>query len=324
MKKETMIAKKKQNLSKENKLMAKVLLQALDRSYYLKSLGFSCFDWQIDVLRSPAKRKVINGARQSGKSTVVSAVPAHTARFYPGSISIIGAPTENQANETMNKVIAFISRDPDYPELKKCSTEEVELENGSRIIVRTAKSDTFRGYSCPRVIILDEASRIEEDAYTSGARPMLTDNPNGELYLISTPFGKEGFFYEAMNDTSGVWSRWNIRSPYTVVGTGTEAHLEEYMSSEEFESLGKNKGIKNYFSPRHRDLSFQSEQLTEMGIMQYRQEYETLFIEKQGQVFSYDEIQDMFVHSKEDLLTIERRALNTGGKSDSNPISFAV
>lgn len=311
-------------LSEESKLYAKTLLQALDRSYYLKSLGFTCFDWQIDVLKSQAKRKVINGARQSGKSTVVSAVPAHTARFYPGSISIIGAPTENQANETMKKVIAFIDIDPDYPALKKCSTEEVELENGSRIIVRTAKSDTFRGYSCPRVIILDEASRIEEDAYTSGARPMLTDNPNGELYLISTPFGKEGFFFEAMNDTSGVWSRWNIRSPYTVVGTGTEAHLEEYMTSSEFEKMGESKGVKNYFSPRHRDLSFQSEQLMEMGIMQYRQEYETLFIEKQGQVFSYDEIQDMFVTAKEDLLSMERRALKNGGSSDSNPISFAV
>lgn len=307
--------------------MAKALLQAIDRSYYIESLGWKCFEWQQTVLRSDSKRKVINGARQSGKSTIVSAVPAHTARFYPGSISIIGAPTENQANETMDKVIRFIAMDPDYPKLKKCSNEEVELMNGSRIIVRTAKSDTFRGYSCPRVIILDEASRIDDEAYTSGARPMLTDNPDGELYLISTPFGQEGFFYNAMHDTTGTWEKWNIRTPYTVVGTGTEARLEQYITEEEFKAQGEEEGIHCFFSPRHRDFNFNREQLQEMKIMQYRQEYETLFIEKTGQVFSYEEIRDMFVRGFEKIPEIQRRDIETGGLTtteNAGPISFAV
>lgn len=281
-----------------DKKMAHMLLQAMDRNYYLESLGFRCFEWQKAVLGSEGKRKVINGCRQGGKSTIVSSVPAHTARFCPGTISIIGAPTENQANETMAKVMQFIRRDPDYPELKKCSTEEIELVNGSRIIVRTAKSDTFRGYSCPRVIILDEASRIEEDAYTSGARPMLTDNPEGELYLISTPFGREGFFYKAFNDSSDddddVWDRYEVRSPYHAEGAGSETLLVQFMDEETYSSRRSRQGIKAWFSPRHKDFKFQKEQLREMGRMQYQQEYECEFIEKSGQVFSYEEIADMF------------------------------
>ena len=278
------------------KVYARRLLQKLDRSYYLKSLGFRCFPWQDQVMASKSKRKVINGARQSGKSTIVSTVPAHTARFVPGSISIIGAPTENQANETMQKVLSFIRRDPDYPDLRKCSTEEIELENGSRIIVRTAKSDTFRGYSCPRVIILDEASRIEEDAYTSGARPMLTDNPDGELYLISTPFGREGFFYQAFtgDGEEDEWDRYEVRSPYHADGSGSETHLVESMPEAEYMRLMARRGVKGYYSPRHRDYAFQKEQLREMKRMQYQQEYECMFIEKSGQVFSYEEIADMF------------------------------
>lgn len=322
-----MMAGKKRVYTASDIILAKTLLQALDRSYYVKSLGFSCFEWQKDVLKDTSKRKVINGARQSGKSTIVAAVPAHTARFYPGSISIIGAPTENQANETMSKVISFIARDKNYPRLRKCSNEEVQLENGSRIIVRTAKSDTFRGYSCPRVIILDEASRIEDEAYTSGARPMLTDNPDGELYLISTPFGQEGFFYAAMHDTTGTWRKWNIRSPYTVVGTGTEAHLEQLESEEEFQKEGAKEGIRCFFSPRHRDLQFNAEQLAEMKTMQYRQEYETLFIEKQGQVFSYEEISDMFRRGYESILDGERNPLETAAfptADDAGAISFSV
>ncbi len=321
------MARKKRTYTDNDILLAKTLLQALDRAFYVKSLGFSCFEWQTDVLKDTSKRKVINGARQSGKSTIVAAVPAHTARFYPGSISIIGAPTENQANETMSKVISFITRDRDYPKLRKCSNEEVELENGSRIIVRTAKSDTFRGYSCPRVIILDEASRIEEDAYTSGARPMLTDNPNGELYLISTPFGQEGFFYEAMHDTTGKWTKWNIRCPYTVVGTGSEMHLEPCIDEEDFHMEGRREGIRCYYSPRHTDYEFNAEQLIAMKSMQFRQEYETLFIEKAGQVFSYEEIRDMFIKGQENLRKRREQALSTGGMvddKDNRAISFAM
>lgn len=271
-------------------------LQALDRSYYIETLGFRCFEWQAEVLRSQARRKVIDGARQSGKSTIVSGIPAHTARFIPESISIIGAPTENQANETMQKVLQFIRRDPDYPDLRKCSNEEIQLDNGSRIIVRTAKSDTFRGYSCPRCIILDEASRIEEDAYTSGARPMLTDNPDGELYLISTPFGREGFFYKAFtgDGEEDEWDRYAVRSPYHVEGSGSEIHLVEYMPEEEYRASMSERGIKAWFSPRHKDYAFQREQLREMGKLQYLQEYEGEFIEKAGQVFGYDDINAMF------------------------------
>lgn len=291
---------KKKRWSEASKAMMKLTLQAMDRAYYLESLGFSCFPWQKAVLDSRAKRIAINGARQSGKSTIVSAVPAHTARFYPGSISVIGAPTEKMANETMLKVLSFIRLDPDYPELVKSSTEEVQLENGSRIIVRSTNPSTFRGYSKPRVIILDEASRVEDEAYTSGARPMLTDNPEGEMWLISTPNGREGFFYRAMSGdgASDSWERMEIRSPWSVAGTGSESHLEPYMSEIEFQEEKSKEGIRAWFSPRHMDLDFQEEQLSEMGPMQYRQEYCCEFVERAGQVFSYDEIALMFNQGK--------------------------
>ena len=304
--------------------MAHMLYQAIDRSYYMESLGFRCFPWQKAVLDSEGKRKVINGARQSGKSTIVSGVPCHTARFCPGSISIIGAPTENQANETMSKVIGFCRSDPDYPKMLKCSNEEIKLENGSRIIVRPAKSDTFRGYSCPRVIVLDEASRIEEDAYTSGARPMLTDNPEGELYLISTPFGREGFFYRAMTEDNAadVWERYEVRSPWHVVGAGSETYLEPFMDEDEYRRSMEAKGIKAWFSPRHRDFGFQTEQLAEMGKTQYLQEYETEFVEKAGQVFSYDDIEAMFRHG--DDIQPFREKMNQVSGSGVKARSFAV
>ena len=264
------------------------------RACYLESLGFKPFPWQADVVDRRHRRLIINGARQIGKSTIVASIPAHTAKFYAGSLSLIGAPTEAQANETMRKVMRFISLDPGYPKLLKSSTEEIELENGSRILVRSASPSTFRGYSKPRVIILDEASRIEDEAYSSGVRPMLTDNPEGELILISTPFGREGFFYETFTGSDGVWARYEVRSPYEPAGEGVATHLEWHMDEPAYTEMMARRDIHACYSPRHMNLQEQTEQLRAMKRQQYLQEYCCEFVERQGQVFSYDEIQAMF------------------------------
>ena len=301
----------------QERLVAKWLLQYMDRDFYMRSLGFKNFPWQKIVVNSKAKRKVVNGARQAGKSSVVAGVPAHTARFYKESLSIIGAPTENQANETMLKVMSFIKQDPDYPALRKCSTEEIQLVNGSRIIVRTAKSGTFRGYSKPRVIILDEASRIETEAYTSGVRPMLTDNPECELILISTPFGREGFFYDAMN-TGSFWERFEVRSPFRPVSTENGLVLMPYLDEEEYRRERAERNIKAWYSPRHKDFDFQQEQLEEMHESQYLQEYDCEFIEKSGQVFSYEAIERMFSSGEHVILLDEK----TEGLPEATPMGF--
>ena len=275
--------------------LARYMNLRVHRASYLESLGFKPFPWQREVIEKRHRRLIINGARQIGKSTIVASIPAHTAKFYAGSLSLIGAPTEAQANETMRKVMGFISLDRDYPRLLKSSTEEIELENGSRILVRSASPSTFRGYSKPRVIILDEASRIEDEAYSSGVRPMLTDNPEGELILISTPFGREGFFYEAFTGSDGVWARYEVRSPYEPVGEGAATHLEWHMDEAEYTETMAMRNIHACYSPRHMNLQEQTEQLRAMKRQQYLQEYCCEFVEKEGQVFSYEDIQAMFV-----------------------------
>lgn len=303
----------------------KAILQAKFCDFYLESIGFKVYKWQRAVLNDKSKRKIILAARQSGKSTIVAGTIVHIARFEPGSLCIIGAPTENQAAETMHKVLSFMRADPDYPATKKCSIEEVELKNGSRIIVRTAKSDTFRGYSQPRVILLDEASRIEEMAYISGARPMLTNNPKGELIIISTPNGQQGFFYNAFFSKQGNWSKYLIRSPYqpAIAAMDGMYTLTPYTEDREFwKQQQAEQGVKAYFSPRHKEYDLQLEQLSEMGTRQYQQEYCCDFVEAAGQVFTFDEIAGMFrnwsveeIHAKLPQIDAERimEELNTIG-----------
>jgi hypothetical protein len=268
---------------------AAALLHTLSPYRYVRSIGFRPYEWQEAVLRSPHKRKVVNGARQAGKSTIVSAKPCHIAKHFPASVSLIVAATEQQAFYDMEKVKDFIAHDPGYPEIRRDSDRLVTLANGSWIMVVPATEKAARGPSAPRLILLDEASRIEDIVYRSGIIPMLTDNPDCELISISTPNGKEGFFFESFGNPK--WERYEVRSPWDVVDL--EFRLEPAGPEAGYRKQRAAQGILGYYSPRHMNREEQEFNLGEMGPMMYRQEYGVEFVEPGDQVFGYDDIERM-------------------------------
>lgn len=266
------------------------LLFTLSPLAYIRSLGFSPFDWQADIITSSHKRKAVNGARQSGKSTITSGKPCHGARFFPGSLSIILAATEKQAVEDMEKIKDFMSLDQEYPAIVRDSDSLIELDNRSRILVVPATEKAARGYSAPRIIIMDEGSRIEDGVYRSGVIPMLTDNEECELILISSPNGRNGFFYKAHQ--SPRWERYEVRSPWDVLDL--DMRLVPAGEEKDYRKRRAKHGIKAYYSPRHHNHDEQQMNLEEMGPLMYRQEYCCEFVEPDDQVFGYDEIAAAF------------------------------
>ncbi len=275
------------------------LALGLNRDLYLRSIGFKPFEWQSRFLRDQSKMKVLNGSRQCGKSTITSAEACHKSRFTNKALTIIEAPTEVQAGLDMEKLYDFIAHDKHYPKIERKSDSQITLVNNSKIRVVIATDKSSRGYSNPDMIILDEASRIPDIVYRSGVRPMLTDNAKCELILLSTPFGKDGFFYRAWNSDSGAWSKYEVRSPWTVLESDQRTLIEHVMTEEEKERR-KKLGINFYYSPRHRDYEEQSENLREMGIQQYLQEYCCDFVETEHAAFSYQDIDTMFSSPVED------------------------
>ena len=275
-------------MSEQERFIMRQTLYGLSRYHYVKSLGFEPFEWQGQILESKHKRKSINAARQSGKSTIVASVPCHTAKYHPGSLSIIIAPTEAQAIEDILKVKDFIAADAYYPDIVRDSMGEIALDNRSRIIVIPATERSARGYSRPKVIVAEEASRVPDVVYKSGILPMLTDNEDCEVFQISTPFGKQGFFYES-HQMSKYWERYEIRSPWQVDPTDSY-NLIEYLPEEEYKDQLAKRGIKAWYSPRHFNKIEQFEFLESMGAQQYRQEFCCEFVEQEDAVFSYDEI----------------------------------
>lgn len=64
----------------------------------------------------------------------------------------------------------------------------------------------MRGFSAVSLIVIDEASRVADEMYRA-LRPMLAVG-DGDLWMMSTPCGQRGFFYETWTGASGTGEEW--------------------------------------------------------------------------------------------------------------------
>jgi hypothetical protein len=119
----------------------------------------------------------------------------------------------------------------------------LETEAGSRIIAVPGGTGgaTVRAYSAD-LILVDEAAQVDDATFTA-IRPMVGAT-GGRIILLSTPWGREGFFADAATGATGGWvvrrvSAEDILDPTFLASekaSMTEADYErEYRTS--FEAL---------------------------------------------------------------------------------------
>jgi len=260
--------------------MIDALSSALDPSAYIASIAETPFDWQHESLDPGVKRMMLLCARQSGKSTVVAGKATNKAKYNARSLNIITSPTEKQSQETMKKVNDYIAADPELNSLlRKDSAFEKEFGNGSRIIALPGTEKSVRGYSGPKTIILDEAAQMEDATYKA-IRPMLTGNKEGELILLSTPFGKRGFFYNEWTKNP-IWKKILVKPRWDLV----DDKFVETMPEKKFVDYWREKGVSAYYSPRH-EIDWLYEELLSIGPIGVRREYGCEFMDDQESMFS--------------------------------------
>jgi hypothetical protein len=233
--------------------LAADLRLALDRVGFAASLGLDPDPWQERLLRSTSPRVLLNCSRQSGKSTMSGVIALHRALYFPGSLVLCLAPSERQSKELFAKISDSYRRlrGPMPASDRKLG---MHLPNGSRIEALPGSERTVRGYSGVDLLILDEASRVEDSLYHS-VRPMLAVS-GGALMMLTTPYGKRGVFFEEW--TSGrEWDRYEVSA------------AECPRISEEF----------------------LEEERAALPTYVYRQEYECSFEDTEDQIFTHEMIQ---------------------------------
>jgi Terminase large subunit, T4likevirus-type, N-terminal len=225
-----------------------------ERLEFALSLGIVPDSWQERLLQSEAPRVLLNCARQSGKSTMAAIIALHQALWRPSSLVLILAPAERQAKELFSKVAEAYRTLGHIIPADSYRKMGMELSNGSRIEALPGSERTIRGFSGVDLLILDEASRVDDALYFA-VRPMLSVS-GGALMMLSTPYGRRGVFFEEWAG-AGAWERYEV--PASQCPRISEEFLEE----------------ERHALPRRI----------------YRQEYECSFEDTEDAVFAYEDVQ---------------------------------
>lgn len=164
--------------------------------------------WQQRFLASSSPRILLNCSRQVGKSTTAATKALYTALHYPGSLILCLAPAERQSKEIFRKITDGYRALGRPVESETENKLELELANGSRVVALPGKEGTIRGLSGVSLLLIDEAARVADDLYKA-VRPMLAVS-KGQLIALSTPFGKQGWWWEAWENGGADWERVEV------------------------------------------------------------------------------------------------------------------
>ncbi len=173
---------------------------------FARLVGMEPDPWQREVLASEAPRILLNICRQAGKSTVSGVLALHRALTVPGSLVLCLAPSERQSKELFAKISDSYRRlrGPMPASDRKLG---MHLPNGSRIEALPGSEKTIRGFSGVDLLVVDEASRIDDGLFYA-VSPMLAVS-GGRMVLLSTPYGKRGVFHHEWVEGIG-WERYEV------------------------------------------------------------------------------------------------------------------
>ncbi len=185
-------------------------------------LGFEPDERQAAVMRSQTKRGILNCSRQWGKSTVAAAMAVHRAATRPGSEVMVGSPSGRQSGELLRKAEKMVRRMGMRVERDGTNEISIQFKNGSRIVGLPGKEGRIRGFSAS-LLLFDEAAYMEDETYES-LRPLIATT-EGDIWMMSTPNGRKGFFHRTWEFGGSEWLK--VRGPGTECARISEKFLEE-------------------------------------------------------------------------------------------------
>lgn len=144
----------------------------------------------------------INKSRQIGVTELVLRVIAYHSffKYRGGKILIIAGTRIGTAAKLMSRLKQLFWNIP-WAVADGHSKLVLRLVNGTEIEALPSNSDSIRGYTQVRAIFVDEAAHfdITDDSVVMDAIEPIVFTNKSDLFLVSTPNGRRGFFYDISN-----------------------------------------------------------------------------------------------------------------------------
>lgn len=160
------------------------------------------FDYQKRLLQSFDEHRfnIVLSSRQSGKTTVATALALHEACFKDHKNVVIVANKEETAKNIFKRVRLAYLELPNWlkPGIKKWGDTGLELANGSSIEISTTTGNAARGKTI-NLLLLDELAFIEPESivedFWRSVYPTISRAKTSRILITSTPNGVGNLFH---------------------------------------------------------------------------------------------------------------------------------
>lgn len=229
-------------------------------------------DWQKEILAAKGDILLCTG-RQVGKTTIFARKAAERMLSKPNSRIIVVSLTEDQAKLIIVMILEYLEFKARFQIHKgkyKPTQNRIRLKNGSQVIARPVGNtgDAVRGFTGD-VLIIDEASRMPQLVWEASRPTLLTTA--GDIWMCSTPHGKQGYFWEAYQNKTNKYKVFHISSEEVIRNRAISATWTEKQRAE--------------------SIKFLEAEKADMSSLQYGQEYLGLFLDDLRRYFSDELIQ---------------------------------
>lgn len=161
-------------------------------------LGLRLWKGQRKAASSKKFITAIAAPRRTGKSTLLVALAIWTCFREPGARVVIVSAAEASAKDRIEEALLLLARSP---LTAGCTTDEgktkIEYANDSVLFCRSASPRSIRGLGARvKLVILDEASQIDEAVWTAAMFLALDHKSEGSRILVAdVPWGSREHWY---------------------------------------------------------------------------------------------------------------------------------
>ncbi len=270
-------------------------------------------DWQKQLLQIEGDLLLCTG-RRVGKTTIFAMKAAERMVKKPGTEIVAVSLTEDQAYIMHSMVLHYLEthykKYLNVPKKDKPTKNKINLNNRSTYRVRPVGNtgDAIRGFNA-NVLIIDEASRIPKTAWTAARPTLLTTG--GEIWMCSTPFGKQGYFWEQFKQAR---EDKDPEARFRVFHISSEEAITERPISETWTKEQRDNAIKNL-----------EKEKKDMSELQYGQEYLGLFMDELRRFFSDEWIDKVCTSKREEVIYAENYYLGVDiARLGGDETSFSI
>ena len=168
-------------------------------------MNFSTYEFQDNIIHSVQKNRftICKMPRQSGKTTVMTALILHFALFNEAFNVAVLANKAATAREILHRIQLGFEYLPYWMQqgIVEWNKGNIELENGSKILAGSTSSGSVRGGSF-NLIYLDEFAFVpahQQQEFFASTYPTISSGNTTRVMITSTPRGMN-LFYKIWTD----------------------------------------------------------------------------------------------------------------------------